>query len=1130
MESKLLKDIEKIDNIIKNKKFFIFDFDGTIANTEYLHWKAYNELLKEFNVNLQVEDIQRYMGHSESQIYAMIKSDFSINFDENEFLKKRLQIYLNLVEKENLKPYEFIIEILNKYKEKSTFILVTSQTQSVIEKLLSLWEIDSFFAPNLRFFCNDGKTKKIDIYKDLTKYTNIKNISYKDIVVFEDTQSYITQAKELGISTIGIEHQYNMGKLEACDLIIPTERLILVDGNSIMNRAFYGIMGSKMLMTDDGTYTNAVYGFLAILFKIIDDLKPQYIAVAFDLKAPTARHKMYEGYKANRHGMPEELAAQMPIIKDILRDMNITIIEKEGYEADDILGTLSKTAEKQGVEVTILSGDRDTFQLTSDHITVRIPRTKAGKTEEEDFNRAKVKEVYGLEPIQLIEVKGLQGDTSDNIPGVPGIGEKTALSMVQTYGSIDKIYEELENNRADTIKGKTREKMLENKDLAYLSRTLGTINLEVPIEENIQDLSVKEWNKQKVYEDFKRLKFNRYMERFNLKEGMTASSNNEESMQALEKINIKEIAENEIKSIIDKLIKEEQLIYYLEKEEVSQTDGIIKKKIKSISTLLDNTIYYCKIEHIEILKDIFENSEIRKIGYKLGEDYVLLKEHGITIKNLSFDIEIAAYLLNPTTNQYKLNDLIEQYLGISVEQYLQKQGLSNEKQEQLNLFETNDNSSFEEVKKQENGFKVFQMLKLKDTLSAKLQEANEMDLFTNIEMPISEVLAKMQFNGMYLDKEELSSFGNELKEQISKLTNEIYSLAGEEFNINSTQQLGVILFEKLGLKSSKKTKKGYSTDVDALEKIKYDHPIVRKIIEYRTLMKLNSTYVEGMLPYVNSKTGRIHSYFHQTVTATGRISSTEPNLQNIPTRYELGKKLRKVFKPQEGYVFIDADYSQIELRVLAHISQDAHMIEAFKNGEDIHKQAASKVLGIPIEKVTKEQRSAAKAVNFGIVYGISDFGLSEQLGVSVKKAKEYINQYLEKYSGIQKFMNDVVEKAKQQGYVETLFHRRRYLPELKSSNYMVREFGKRAAMNTPIQGTAADIMKIAMVNLNKELEKSKIDAKIVLQVHDELILETKEEDKEKAKEILKSCMESAISLSIPLEVEVSEATNWYDCK
>lgn len=463
-----------------------------------------------------------------------------------------------------------------------------------------------------------------------------------------------------------------------------------------------------------------------------------------------------------------------------------------------------------------------------------------------------------------------------------------------------------------------------------------------------------------------------------------------------------------------------------------------------------------------------------------------------------------------------------------MEQYLQSKGIQSSTNQQMNLFDVEVPQK--QIEKEKNGFLVYQMAKLQNVLMKKLEEANQVGLFLKIEMPLVEVLAKMQYNGMYVNKEELITFGEELKKQIETLTKEIYKLAGEEFNINSTQQLGNILFEKLKLTSSKKTKKGYSTDVDSLEKIRKEHPIIEKILEYRSLMKLNSTYVEGMLPYINKKTHRIHSYFHQTVTATGRISSTEPNLQNIPTRIELGKRLRKVFKPKEGYIFIDADYSQIELRILAHISQDTHMLEAFQNNEDIHKQAASKVLGIPIEEVTKEQRSEAKAVNFGIVYGISDFGLAQQLGISNKKAKQYIEQYLEKYSGIDKFMKEVVEEAKQKGYVETLYHRRRYLPELKSSNYMVREFGKRAAMNTPIQGTAADIMKIAMVNLNLALEKENIDAKIILQVHDELILEAKIEEKEKAKEVLKKSMEEAISLSVPLEVEVSEATNWYEAK
>ena len=907
-------------------------------------------------------------------------------------------------------------------------------------------------------------------------------------------------------------------------------RLLLVDGNSIMNRAFYGIMGSKMLMTADGTYTNAVYGFLAILFKIEEDLNPDYIAVAFDLKAPTARHKMYEGYKANRHGMPDELAQQMPIIKDLLRKMNIMIIEKEGYEADDVLGTLSKRGEKEGIEVTILSGDRDTFQLTSDHITVRIPRTKAGKTEVEDFDRNKIIEVYGLEPEQLKDVKGLQGDSSDNIPGVPGVGEKTALTLIKEYGSIENLYAEIENGKAENIKGKTREKIIENKELAELSKTLGTINVNVPIDETIEDLSIKQWNKQEVFETFKELRFNRYIERFNLNGESNTKIKETENLFEIKNINLDS---KELDDVFQKIKENRQIIYYLNKSTVNNNVNIIKKELETISIIIENIVYYISIDNLDnftkSFKTIFEDENIEKISYKLGEDYVVLKEHGIELKNLKFDVEIAAYLLNPTASKYIIESLALDYLQLDINEYLNSVGVKENENMQMNLFDSN-NEEKADRKKYEESFICYVIKQLKDVVNKKLEEQNSLKLFNEIEMPLVKVLSEMQYNGMYLDKEELVLFGKELKNQLEVLTKEIYSLAGEEFNINSTQQLGTILFEKLKLTSSKKTKKGYSTDVDALEKIKNEHPIVEKILEYRSLMKLNSTYVEGIIPFINEKTKRIHSYFHQTVTATGRISSTEPNLQNIPTRIELGKRLRKVFKPKEGYIFIDADYSQIELRVLAHISQDEHMLEAFKNGEDIHAQAASKVLGIPIEEVTKQQRSNAKAVNFGIVYGISDFGLAEQLGTSRKQAKEYIEQYLEKYSGIDNFMKSVVEEAKEKGYVETLFNRRRYIPELKSNNYMVRQFGARAAMNTPIQGTAADIMKIAMVNLNRELEKANIDAKIILQVHDELILEAKIGDKEKAKQILKNSMENAVKLSVPLEVEISEANNWYDCK
>lgn len=891
-----------------------------------------------------------------------------------------------------------------------------------------------------------------------------------------------------------------------------------------MNRAFYGIMGSKMLMTEDGTYTNAVYGVLAILFKILEDLQPEYLAVSFDLKAPTARHKMYEGYKATRHGMPDELASQMPMIKEILQAMHITIIEKEGYEADDVLGTLAKRAEKEGLEVTILSGDRDTFQLTSDHILVRIPRTKMGKTEVEDFDRAKIIETYGLEPVQLIEVKGLMGDTSDNIPGVPGIGEKTALSLIKEYGSIDHLYEQLEKEEATTVKGKTKEKLIENKDLAMLSRTLGTINLEVPIEETIQSMKKQEWDKSTVLEMFQKLRFNRYIDRFHLREEGQSTTMPETKTENYYRIEVFSSPE-EMHKVKEQLLQEKQVAYFLGKQEDKQSDQIIKKKLTSISLATKETVYYSNQIDITFLKEIFEEETISKIGFQCKEDYVLLKEMGITIKNVAFDVEIAAYLLNPTMSHYPISDLTMQYLDWDITAMAEeKEPASN----QMNLFQAMGDVQAD--KKEEQTKYAYAIFRLAKVLMVKLEEVHAKDLFEQIEMPLVTVLAQMQYQGMYIDKTELEAFGQTLKDQIMILTKEIYELAGEEFNINSTKQLGTILFEKLNLTTSKKNKKGYSTDVDALEKIKKEHPIVEKILEYRGLMKLNSTYVEGMIPYINSKTHRIHSYFHQTVTATGRISSTEPNLQNIPTRIELGKQLRKVFKPADGYLFIDADYSQIELRVLAHISQDEHMLEAFRNGEDIHKQAASKVLGIPIEEVTKEQRSKAKAVNFGIVYGISDFGLAEQIGVSRKEAKQYIEQYLEKYSGIQKFMQDIVEKAKEDGYVETLFHRRRYIPELKSNNYMVRQFGSRVAMNTPIQGTAADIMKIAMVNLQKELEKRQMQTKIVLQVHDELILEAKIEEKEEAKQLLKQCMENAITLSVPLEVEVSEAQNWYEAK
>lgn len=900
------------------------------------------------------------------------------------------------------------------------------------------------------------------------------------------------------------------------------DRFVLIDGNSIMNRAFYGIMGSKMLMTPDGKYTNAVYGFLAILFKVLDDLKPEYIAVAFDLKAPTHRHKMYDGYKANRKGMPDELAEQMPIIKDILRAMNITIVEKEGYEADDILGTLSKFGESQNINVTILSGDRDTFQLASNKITIRIPHTTGGKTETDEFGEEEIIQKYGVIPKQLIEVKGLMGDNSDNIPGVPGIGEKTALDLIKKYDSIENLYKKIEQNQ-DDLKGKTREKIAENKELAVLSKELGTIFTEVPVERALDVYKVEEWNEEEVIKLFEKLRFNRFIERFNMKKLEPTE----------EKIDLPEIVDGNINQVLDYANAHKKLIFYFGKHENNLSEKIIKKDIISISVYNEdgNSIYYCKINkgNINNLKSIFENENIEKYGHNLIEDYVMLKEEGFTLSNIKYDTSIAAYILNPTSSKYGIDILADQYLSINFNDYLNSLGVNDKKEEQINLFE-NKNDDNNNNDKFINGLNVFAIKQLIDITENKLRDTGSLELFNNIEIPLIKVLGEMQYNGIYLDKEELIEFGNKLKKRIEELKTEIYELVGQEFNINSTQQLGKVLFEDLKLTVQKKTKNGYSTDVDVLEKIKNEHPVVEKILEYRSLMKLNSTYVEGLLPYVNTKTGRIHSYFHQTITATGRISSTEPNLQNIPTRIELGKQLRKAFKPEEGYIFIDADYSQIELRVLAHISHDENMINAFNNDEDIHRQVASKVFNVPFDEVTKEQRSSAKAVNFGIVYGISDFGLAEQLGIGRKKAKEYIEQYKEKYIGIKEFMDNIVEKAKNQGYVETLFHRRRYIPELSSNNYMVRQFGARAAMNTPIQGTAADIMKIAMINLNKRLQEENVNAKLILQVHDELILECDINDKEAVKTMLKESMENAAKLDIPLKVELSEADNWYETK
>ena len=786
-------------------------------------------------------------------------------------------------------------------------------------------------------------------------------------------------------------------------------------------------------------------------------------------------------------------------------------------------GTLSRYGEKQGLEVIILSGDRDTFQLATDKVTIRIPHTKGGKTETDEYNRERIIETYGLEPKQLIDVKGLQGDSSDNIPGVPGVGEKTALALIQKFGSIGNLYEKVDKEEAE-LKGKQKEKIENNKELAFLSKTLGTINLEVPIEDTLEDFKVEEWDKPKVLELFKELNFNRYIDRFSLR--------GEEKVKEEPK-DLFQIVDQSKEEVISFLEEQKQMIFLFHTSEDAKPEKIIKEKIVGLTVFNENkqeAVYLGIQEEQEIhdFQTIFENETIQKISIDLTKSYILLKQVGIDLKGIHYDIAIASYILNPSNNKLEIERLMEQYLDVNVQELVGEEP----KQQQINLFDAiqPEAISANEKEKERQAFYTYGIAKIKQITLKELEEIGALELFYEIDMPTVEVLSNMQWNGMYVDEQELNQFGKELTEKLETITKVIYEMAGEEFNINSTKQLGEILFEKMKLPVIKKTKSGYSTDVDVLEKLKREDPIIEQILEYRQLMKLNSTYVEGLKQYINPKTKRIHSFFHQTITATGRISSTEPNLQNIPTRFELGKRVRKVFQPEEGKLYIDADYSQIELRVLAHISEDEHMIQAFKEGQDIHKQAASKVFKTPIEEVTKEQRSDAKAVNFGIVYGISDFGLGEQLGISRKKAKQYITEYLEQYAGIKAFMEGITEKATEQGYVETLFHRRRYIPELKSNNYMVRQFGSRAAMNTPIQGTAADIMKIAMIKVQQEIQKRGLQSKIVLQVHDEMMIEAVEEEKEEIKDIMKQCMESAIDLQVPLIADIAEAKNWYDCK
>lgn len=844
-------------------------------------------------------------------------------------------------------------------------------------------------------------------------------------------------------------------------------KLLVVDGNSILNRAFYGI---RLLTTKDGQFTNAIYGFLTMLLKIQEDVTPDAVAIAFDLKAPTFRHKAYDGYKSNRKGMPEELHQQLQPLKDLLTLLGYTIITKEGYEADDILGTLSHTCKINGDECVLATGDRDSLQLINDKVTVRLASTKGGKANAILYDEKKIMEDYGVTPRQLIEIKAIQGDSSDCIPGVPGIGPKGAGDLIQRFNNLDYIYENLDTI---DIKDGMRKKLRENKDSAYMSRMLGEIKLDIPIDTDINHYLVNCTQPDEASRMMAKLELFSLIDKFKLKEVESA----EETPKEKKKYSLNE------KNTIDLLGKE--LYIYSNSKSKGDID------------------YLYIIEENEIIKttdvDTVLKSENKKYVYSSKELFAYADKTGFEIKNLVFDVTLASYLLNPNSSSYDIDKLNGEY---EVETY------DGEDEFLCN---------------------IAPMIDLCNILEKKIEQCNQKKLLNEIEIPLSNVLARMENLGFAVDKQGIEDFGKMLKENIENLKSEIYNSVGREFNINSPKQLGVALFEDLALPCKKKTKSGYSTSADVLESLKNQHPVVSMVLQYRTLSKLNSTYCEGLLKVIGDD-GRIHSSFNQTETRTGRISSTEPNLQNIPVRTELGREMRKFFTAREGWVLVDADYSQIELRVLADISGDKNMIDAFKNNQDIHAITASQVFNMPLDFVTGEMRSRAKAVNFGIVYGIGAYSLAKDIGVTNKEAKNYIESYLKHYSGIDKYMHDVVEKAKDTGYVETVFGRRRYLPELSASNGMTRAFGERVARNAPIQGTAADIIKIAMIKVDKHLTEENLEARLVLQVHDELIVECPSHESMRVAMILQEEMEKAVSLSVPLVADSAVGKTWYDAK
>ncbi|NSE38179.1 DNA polymerase I [Dorea longicatena] len=870
-----------------------------------------------------------------------------------------------------------------------------------------------------------------------------------------------------------------------------SSKIVLIDGHSILNRAFYGLPD---LTNAEGLHTNAIYGFLTIMFKLLEEEKPEYLTVAFDVHAPTFRHKMYAEYKGTRKPMADELRQQVPVIKEVLHAMGVKTIECAGLEADDLIGTLSNRCENEGMEVTVISGDRDLLQLATEHVKIRIPKTKQGKTEIEDYYAKDVEERYQVTPKEFIDLKALMGDTADNIPGVPSIGEKTATKIITQYHSIEEAHEHV-----DELKPPRASKALsEHWDLAVLSKELATINVKADFSYELSEAKLGNLYTEEAYIFFQKLEFKNLLSRFDV----SAPANK---------------VEDGFKIITSKSEAEK---VFVQAEEASTIGAVIFKDLENVLPLFADQaglggigLCFSKEESycIKVEKDITGEWLLKKLAdvAEKAETYAMfhLKEsmEQVTIRNQAncFDVSVAAYLLNPLKNNYTWEDVAREHLGLMIDEKID--------QDMKACYESYVNYASVEVLRQ----------KLRDT---------KMDtLFRDIEMPLVFTLFDMEQNGIRVEADALKQYGDQLAGKIAELEKEIYEEAGETFNINSPKQLGVVLFENMKLPGGRKTKTGYSTAADVLEKLAPEHPVVAKILEYRQYTKLKSTYADGLANYIQDD-GRIHGKFNQTITATGRISSTEPNLQNIPVRMELGRLIRKVFIPEEGYRFVDADYSQIELRVLAHCSGDEHLIQAYKEQSDIHRITASQVFHIPFDEVTPQQRRNAKAVNFGIVYGISSFGLSQDLSITRKEAAKYIDDYFATYPGIKTFLDHAVTHAKEEGYVVTLFGRRRPVPELSSSNFMQRSFGERVAMNSPIQGAAADIIKIAMIRVNQRLKDQKMKSRLVLQVHDELLIETYEPELDEVQNILKEEMEHAAELKVPLEIDMHTGDNWYEAK